>query len=242
MSCRHSVHETRGADPAGEPLIACDTAACAPWVNVAQAIPELILDIRYAGHRNFMGRPAQGYAQALCLLSQPAAHHLRRAVQAAGALGLALKVFDAYRPQRAVDDFVRWSRDENDQLMKSQYYPRVDKRDLLASGYIAARSSHSRGSAVDVTLVVRNPGSGDLHPADALMAQSLELDMGSPFDLFDPLSHIACPHLPVCCRFNRQLLQQLMNDAGFVGIAEEWWHFSLRDEPYASTYFDFPLR
>jgi len=141
--------------------------------------------------------------------------------------GLGLKVFDAYRPQQAVDHFVRWAADLEDARNKQQYYPNVDKANLFTEGYIAARSGHSRGSTVDLTLI--NIESGE------------ELDMGSAWDFFDPLSWPTSLDVSLPQKTNRETLREIMLRHGFNPLAEEWWHFTLENEPYPDTYFDFPI-
>lgn len=145
--------------------------------------------------------------------------------------GLGLKLFDAYRPQRAVEHFVRWARDVNDLRMKAEFYPGVEKRDLLKEGYIAEKSSHSRGSTVDVTLVPLNA----TRPAQAL-------DMGTPFDWFGPESWPNSPAVTPVQRAHRLLLRMVMEKHGFQPYAQEWWHFTLINEPFPGTYFDFPVQ
>jgi len=144
------------------------------------------------------------------------------------AFGLSLKVFDAYRPQRAVDHFVRWAQDLDDTKMKAVFYPAVAKDILFSEGYISARSGHTRGSTIDLTLVDGNTGE--------------ELDMGSPWDFFDPVSWPSNLNLTAQARANRSLLAAAMTKHGFRAIRTEWWHFMLADEPFPDTYFDFPIK
>jgi len=144
------------------------------------------------------------------------------------AFGMSLKVFDAYRPQRAVDHFVRWAQDLNDRKMKLVFYPAVAKEDLFSDGYIAERSGHSRGSTIDLTIVDSETGQ--------------ELEMGTPWDFFDPLSWPSSLDLPVQARANRNLLNAVMTKHGFRALPEEWWHFTLENEPFPDTYFDFPIQ
>ena len=198
------------------------------FVYLDQAIPDLVVDLRYVTGENFIGRPVDGYRHAHAILSDPAAAALAEVQAALRPYGLGLKVFDAYRPQRAVDHFVRWSEDPEDRSTKPDYYPDVAKQDLFAEGYIAARSGHSRGSTVDLAIVFRD-GTGSSH----------ELDMGSPFDFFGPISWPDSAQVSAQQRANRLLLQRLMTAFGFAPYAREWWHFTLRDEPYRETYFDF---
>ena len=141
---------------------------------------------------------------------------------------LELKIFDAYRPQRAVDHFIRWAHDAADIRTKAEYYPNIGKEEIFPKGYLLEHSSHSRGSTVDLTII------------DSYTF--LELDMGTAFDFFDELSWPASLLVSPQQRANRQLLRSLMTKHGFVPVEEEWWHFTLRDEPYPETYFDFPIR
>ncbi len=198
------------------------------FVELSSFAPDIVLDVRYAGSDNFLGRPVAGYLAEKVYLARPAAAALVRVQQALRPFGLGLKVFDAYRPQRAVDDFVRWAEDLDDRRMQSRYYPRVDKANLFAEGYIAARSGHSRGATVDLTLVDLTSGE--------------ELDMGTPWDFFDPLSWPSSMAVGRQQRANRMLLQALMLAQGFVPLTEEWWHFGYRPEPYPETYFNFPVQ
>lgn len=211
------------------------SAACAHtpsrpdgFVDAATVIPELRVEMRYAGAHNFIGRRVDGYAAPVCLLSRQAAAALAQVQTELAAQGLGLKVFDCYRPQRAVAHFARWARDLGDQSTKAEFYPNVDKSQLFALGYIAERSGHSRGSTVDLTIV-------DL-------ASGAEIDMGSPFDLFDVRSWPTDQSVGAAARSNRLLLQNLMTRHGFHPLREEWWHFTLNAEPYPETYFDFIVR
>ena len=198
------------------------------FVSLDEAIPDLVIDLRYATEHNFVGQRVDGYRHLPAILSAPAAAALANVQAALRPFGLGLKVFDAYRPQRAVDHFVRWGKDLDDQRTKPDYYPDVEKDNLFKEGYIASRSSHSRGSTVDVTLVYRD-GEGVVR----------ELDMGSRFDFFGPVSWPASRAVAPRHRANRALLQRLMSAQGFVPYAQEWWHFTLGGEPYPDTYFDF---
>ena len=200
------------------------------FVYLDEALPDLVADLHYATRNNFVGQPIDGYRHANPVLSAPAAAALAGVQAALRPFGLGLKVFDAYRPQRAVDHFVRWGNDLDDQRTKPRYYPEVEKKNLFKEGYIAARSSHSRGSTVDLTIV-------SFDRAGSVR----ELDMGSHFDLFGPVSWPDSPKVPAQQRANRMLLQSLMSAHGFAPYAQEWWHFTLRDEPYPDTYFDFPF-
>jgi D-alanyl-D-alanine dipeptidase len=195
-------------------------------VDAAALADGLVVDLRYAGAHNFVGAPVDGYERPVCLLSEPAARALARAQAELAAEGLGLVVFDCYRPQRAVDHFVRWSREPADPAAALRHHPRVPKDELFARGYIAARSSHSRGSTVDVGLV----RGGE------------PLDCGTPFDFFDPRSHGDAAGLSEAARANRARLRRAMERHGFRPYPNEWWHFTLAGEPWPDRYFDRPVR
>ncbi|MDZ4689800.1 M15 family metallopeptidase [Terricaulis sp.] len=212
-------------------LAACahaDPDRPAGFVDAAQIVPGLRVDMRYMGARNFVGRPIDGYEAPVCVLTREAAEALARAQAALAPRGLGLKVFDCYRPQRAVAHFARWAADLSDQGTKSEFYPNVDKSRLFELGYIAERSGHSRGSTLDLTII-------DL-------ATGAELDMGTPFDLFDTRSWPTDETVSPEARANRLMLQNLMRAHGFRSLREEWWHFTLEGEPHPETYFDFVVR
>lgn len=201
------------------------------FVYVDQVIPDVMVDLRYHSDNNFIGRPVDGYETSRLIMTAEAARALKQVHMELERFGLGLKIFDAYRPQRAVDHFVRWAKDTSDNRMKAFYYPDIEKKDLFSKGYIADKSSHSRGSTVDLTIVYRDP---DGH--------FKELDMGSGFDFFSPLSWPSNLSIGPVSRAHRMLLQKLMVANGFVPYAEEWWHFTLKDEPFPNEYFDFPVR
>jgi D-alanyl-D-alanine dipeptidase len=199
----------------------------ATFVDVASVVPGLMTDIRYAGAHNFVGRPVDGYEAPRCLLTQAAAEALAAVARDLAPRGLHIKVFDCYRPTRAVANFVRWARDLNDTAGKVEFYPNVDKRTLFRDGYIASQSGHSRGSTADLTLA---------------QADGRELDMGTPFDFFSPKSWTANPSISLEAHANRMLLATAMRRRGFRGYDKEWWHFTLRGEPFPDTFFDFPVK
>lgn len=180
---------------------------------------------RYAGSNNFMGRPVRGYRVAAVMLTREAATALAEAQAAAVALGLSLRVYDGYRPQRAVDHFVEWAADPADTVAKAAYYPDVSKDELFARGYIAERSGHSRGSTVDLTLT----------------RDGVPLAMGTDYDFFGERSHTENPAVRGAERNNRLLLRRIMESAGFRNYVREWWHYTLIDEPYPDRYFDTPI-
>ena len=192
--------------------------------NAATAIQGLLTDIRYAGNDNFLGRPVDGYQAPACLLSRDSLQALTQAQEHAQKIGLTLLVYDCYRPQRAVDDFIRWIQSDVPQTMKERYYPNVKKEDLIAQGYIASQSGHSRGSAIDLTL------------ADARTGEPI--DMGTSWDFFDPSSHTDSVAVSNDARQNRRALKGMMEAAGFRAYYAEWWHFTLIDEPNPTIYFN----
>jgi len=199
------------------------------FVLVSEAVPDVILEIRYHSTFNFVGQRVDGYEQPVAILTCEAADALKAASDAAMAQGYRLKVYDAFRPQRAVDHFVRWAEDLNAQEMKPYFYPEVDKTRLFEEGYIAKRSGHSRGSTVDITLTD--------------MLTGTDVDMGGAFDYFGERSHPGCTEGLTDAQIeNRMFLQRLMVQSGFRPLDTEWWHFTLVAEPYPDTYFDFPLQ
>ncbi|MGW1229152.1 M15 family metallopeptidase [Streptomyces sp. NPDC002530] len=221
------------------------------FVALSSVDPTIIQEMRYPTDHTFMGVPVDGYRQPLCVLTRPAAEALHRAQLRLRPQGYSLKVYDCYRPQRAVDHFVRWAKDLDDETMKGEFYPRVDKTRLFADGYIAEKSGHSRGSTVDLTLVrlpaaptrAYRPGE-PLAPCYAPRAERFpdnSIDMGTGFDCFDTLSHTDDPRIQGVQRANRQFLRRTLTDLGFVNLAEEWWHYTFKPEPFPDTYFDFPV-
>ena len=197
------------------------------FVLLAEAVPGIIQEIRYYTTYNFIGDRINGYEQPVALLTKQAARALKEVSGILNARGYRLKVFDAYRPACAVRHFVLWGIEDLDLRMKSFFYPTLEKEELFSRGYIASRSSHSRGSTVDLTLLDMSTGK--------------EVDMGSPFDLFSPLSHPDCRLVTDEQYENRMLLRQAMLKGGFLPIDCEWWHFTLADEPWPDTYFEFPV-
>ena len=199
-------------------------------------------DVRYAGKLNFVGRPIEGYERATVILTAAAAQALASVQAALKKLSYGqwtLKVYDGYRPQRALDDFWRWGQDVADQKMKAEFYPDVADKLTLFQGYIAKRSGHSRGSTVDVTI---EQDDSEALARDAEGLCDTCVDMGSPFDLFDSRSHYGSEKISEEAQKNRKYLRELMMAHGFVPYEKEWWHFSLKDEPFPNTYFDFPVR
>jgi zinc D-Ala-D-Ala dipeptidase len=199
----------------------------AAFVDAASVVPGLVVEMRYLGDNNFVGRPIDGYQRPVCLLTRKAAAALAEIARDLQPRGFKLKVFDCYRPRRAVAHFLRWAQAIGDVARKPMFYPDLDKRELFTEGYLSSRSGHSRGSAVDLT-IVNEAGS--------------ELDMGTPFDFFGPRSWPSDKRVSARARANRALLASAMRRHGFSSHSKEWWHFTLRDEPFPRSYFDFPVR
>ena len=197
------------------------------FVVLADFVPQIVQEIRYYSTYNFIGDRIDGYEEPCALLTKEAARALKAVSGEMFVRGLRLKVFDAYRPACAVRHFVLWGIEDQDIRMKPYFYPELEKQELFAKGYIAKQSSHSRGSTVDLTLLDMKTGK--------------ELDMGSPFDLFSEISHPDCREITEEQYENRIILRSAMMRNGFVPLECEWWHFSLREEPYPDTYFEFPV-
>ena len=195
--------------------------------GISDDLEKFEISIRYFSNNNFIGRPIPGYYANKAFLTREAADALLLAQRDFIKQGYRLKIYDAYRPQTAVDYFSAWAADLEDSQNKSQYYPNISKSQLFADGYIAAKSGHSRGSAVDLTLLEIESGN--------------ELDMGSPWDFFDPISWVENNQITDHQRANRKLLASVMMIHGFKPLKEEWWHFSFTEEPFPETYFDFPI-
>ncbi|MEU2165728.1 M15 family metallopeptidase [Streptomyces sp. NPDC019208] len=241
------------ADVAAPPAAGAASEPKAPeeFVALRSVDPTILQDMRYTTAHNFVGEPIDGYRQPVCILTRPAARALRKAQRTLLRKGYSLKVYDCYRPQRAVDHFVRWAEDLTDERMKKEFYPHVDKSRLFADGYIAGKSGHSRGSTVDLTVVplpaekTRPYVPGEpLVPCHAPQSERFpdnSADMGTGFDCFDTLSHTGDPRVQGAQRANRQLLTTTLAAVGFANLPEEWWHFTHKPEPFPDTYFDFPV-
>ena len=197
------------------------------FVLLGEFVPQIVQEIRYYSTYNFIGDRIDGYEEPCALLTVEAARALKSAASELIVQGYRLKVFDAYRPACAVRHFVLWGIEDQDIRMKPYFYPELKKQELFSKGYLAKQSSHSRGSAIDLTLLDMQTGK--------------ELDMGGPFDLFSKVSHPDYRGITEEQYENRMLLQHLMVRSGFQPIDCEWWHFSLKDEPYPDTYFSFPV-
>ena len=197
------------------------------FVVLADHVPGVVQEIRYYSTYNFVGDRIDGYEEPCALITIEAARALKAVANQAAVMGYRLKIFDAYRPAAAVRHFVLWGIEDLDLRMKPFFYPDLEKQELFSRGYIASRSSHSRGSTVDLTLLD--------------MATGREADMGSPFDFFSEVSHPDSMLVTEEQHANRMMLQDLMVRNGFVPIDCEWWHFTLAKEPYPDTYFEFPV-
>ena len=228
-------------------LAACCTKTTEPeldsteFVNITDVVPDAILEIRYFGTYNFVGARIDGYLQPTALLTRKAADSLRAVSDDLKAQGYRLKIYDAYRPQCGVDHFVRWGKDIADTLMKPYFYPNESKDSLFIKDYIATRSGHSRGSTLDLTIFD--------------MRTEKEVDMGGTFDWFGRESHPDYCGNPETGEYtgengtltaqqfeNRMILRRAMLAHGFKPYDCEWWHFTLKDEPYPDTYFKFPVQ
>jgi len=212
---------------------------CIPFLSFGQAISEKFVylseldstiqfELRYLGNDNFIGKPIDGYYKNCVIITKETAHALKKVQEILLKEGLSLKIFDAYRPQQAVDHFVRWAKQINDTLMKKQYYPDVPKSELFTQGFIAKKSGHSRGSTVDLTIINSTTGS--------------ELDMGSPYDFFGKKSHPFSKNIKKNQQENRLYLRRIMLANDFKPYENEWWHFTLKKEPFPTTYFNFPIQ
>lgn len=200
------------------------------FVRLSTYAPTIIRDLRYVGSNNFLGATVEGYLKNEAILTIAAAKALVQVQTALLEFGLGLKIFDAYRPQRAVAHFLRWEHKPEDRAIAARFHPDLSKAELFAQGYIAKRSSHTRGSTVDLGLVnLQSP-------------TYLELDMGTEFDFFGKASAPDYPKLTPDQRANRLLLKLVMERYGFQGFSLEWWHFTLRHEPYPHQYFDFVVQ
>lgn len=261
MSSRALVRTAAAAAALALPLVGAPVAGAASdgtpdrpkapedIVDLHEVAPTVEHDIRYRTRHNFTGTRVDGYQQARCLLTRDAATRLAQVQRDVRTEGYSLKVYDCYRPQRAVDHFVRWAADEDDTTMEREFYPRVDKSTLFDDGYIAKKSGHSRASTIDLTLTRTDaPTQKKWTPADGLQPcywpskdrfTDNSIDMGTGYDCFDTRSHTEDPRSTERQQANRQRLVGAMERRGFSNYENEWWHFTLDDEPYPDTYFDF---
>ena len=197
------------------------------FVYVKEVVPSIKVELKYFSNNNFLGVPVDSYKKDVAILTIKAAEALKQVQEELKQHNLSIMIYDSYRPQTAVNHFVRWARNLSDTINKESYYPNVMKQHLFKEGYIASKSGHSRGSTLDITLV-------DLNTCEPI-------DMGSPYDYFGPESWVANNNLTVQQRASRMLLQTIMLKYGFRNYPKEWWHFTLKGEPFPDTYFDFPV-
>ncbi len=198
------------------------------FVYVNSVIPDLHVELRYSTDYNFVGKVVNGYTANKLILTKVAALALKKVQDELEQQNLCLKVYDGYRPQRAVNHFIVWARDLHDTINKHIFYPNVHKKDLFKDGYIASHSGHSKGSTIDLTIIDGNTGE--------------PLDMGSPYDFFGHQSWVNYEGITETQKNNRQLLQNVMLKHGFRNYSKEWWHFTLRGEPFPDTFFDFVIK
>ncbi len=220
------------------------------FVYLKNIAPSIIQDMRYAGHHNFVGRPIAGYHAATCVLTRRTAKQLAKVQQTLNQSGYSLKVYDCYRPQRAVNDFIAWSHN-NDKRMKKEFYPRVAKKDFFKLGFVAAYSGHTRGSTVDLTIVALPAHKQATYKNNQTLTACFSpyikrfkdnsINMGTGYDCMDDQAHARQKNIPKIAIKNRLLLRNLMKQYGFKPYNKEWWHFTLRREPHARTYFDFVI-
>lgn len=198
------------------------------FVYVKTFIPDLNVELRYNTKNNFVGKPIDGYHSNKLILTKEAALALKQVQSELLSQNLCLLVYDGYRPQKAVNHFMRWAKNLNDTINKQAYYPDVDKLNLFVEDYIASRSGHSKGSTVDVTIIDGTTGK--------------PLDMGSNYDFFGEASWVNYQQITQAQKANRKLLQEVMLKHGFKNYPKEWWHFTLKDEPFPNTYFNFSVK
>ncbi|CAF1584499.1 unnamed protein product [Rotaria magnacalcarata] len=222
------------------------------FVYLHEIIPDIQVSLRYATEENFLGCIVNGYYTNVSIMTETAALALKQAQQLAKEHGYQLVIYDSYRPQKSVDHFIKWSEDPNDsQIKKDHYYPRINKEDAFDLGYIAKKSGHTRGSTIDLTLIqigkcLLNP----LVPIErvlndksaVLFLDDGTVDMGSSFDLLDEASHTNSTLVNKDHQQMRMLLKDLMEKVGFINYEREWWHYTLKNEPFPDTYFNFDVK
>lgn len=223
----------------------------ADFVYLKNIDPTIIQEIRYATSHNFIGHPIAGYNAAECILTKPAASALAQVQKELKKSALSLKVYDCYRPQQAVDEFIAWSQQAEQQQMKAEFYPRVNKTDFFKLGYVAVKSGHTRGSTVDLTIVpIPTPPQQAYSSKQKLTScfapyskrfADNSIDMGTGFDCMDELAHNDNMTIGATALHNRKLLKTLMEKYGFIPYQREWWHFTLKNEPHPYIYFNFPI-
>jgi D-alanyl-D-alanine dipeptidase len=234
-------------------LFFCNIAYSLPndFVYLQKIDPSIQQEMRYAGYHNFVGRPIDGYAAPVCILTKEAARSLSAVQHELLKKHLSLKVYDCYRPTRAVADFMAWSQDARHHEMKQEFYPAVQKRDVFHLGYVAKQSGHSRGSTMDLTIVpIPTPKQAHYKRGQSLIActapyshrfRDNSIDMGTGYDCMDELSYPENSNVSRKVWQNRMMLRQVMMKYGFQPYSKEWWHFTLENEPYPQTYFNFTV-
>lgn len=222
------------------------------FVYLRDVDPSILQDMRYASSHNFVGEPIAGYEAGECILTKDTALALAKIQKQLNQSSLTLKVYDCYRPTAAVDHFIAWSKDRSHQEMKAEFYPMVNKADVFSLGYVAMKSGHSRGSTVDLTIVpLPSPTDASYMPGQKLISCSASyqqryrdnsIDMGTGFDCFDELAHGLNKNVTPVVYKHRMMLRKIMIEYGFVPYENEWWHFTLKNEPYPHNYFNFPVK
>tara|TARA_A100000164_G_scaffold232325_1_gene206180 strand:- start:435 stop:1187 length:753 start_codon:yes stop_codon:yes gene_type:complete len=220
------------------------------FVYLDDFIPNVFIELRYNSSFNFLGKNVEGYKKNRCIVTKDMAEALKKVQNELQYMGLGLKIYDAYRPQIAVDHFLRWANDESDTLTKKEFYPTLTKKELLENVYIATKSSHSRGSAIDLTIISLPPNEQEPFNAENQrdcsegnfgLQRDNSLDMGSGYDCFHKISHTHSMIVTAQQRANRLLLKSLMERHGFKNYYKEWWHYNFIDETFPKTYFNFPV-
>ena len=219
------------------------------FVYIHDVDPSIMVNLKYTTNDNFLGYPIPGYLANKSIMTKECAEALKKAQEIFISYGYSILIYDSYRPQRAVDEFLSWMTTSDDQSRKLQHYPRVDKKDLIEKGYVASKSGHSKGSTVDLTLVKLGTTISEYSTYEVRNFNGIELpflddgsvDMGTSFDLMDEASHGENNVVFEEHNANRNFLKEVMEQVGFRVLPEEWWHFTLKDEPYPDTFFDFPV-
>lgn len=219
------------------------------FVYLHDVDPTIKVSLRYHSNENFLGKTVNGYKKNCCITTKQTAQALKKVQEAVKKDGYCLVVYDAYRPQRAVDNFISWAEDVKDQVKKDQYYPRVNKAKVCELGYVAEKSGHSRGSTVDLTIIKLDKSLHEINVTERVLLDGFKIkflddgtvDMGSSFDLFDIASHHENNVVAKEFKVLRTYLKDVMEANGFKACHTEWWHFTLKDEPFKDTYFDFAI-
>lgn len=222
------------------------------FVYLKEVNPTILQDMRYSGYHNFVGRPVKGYMANTCILTRQAAQALSKVQRELFSMSLSLKVYDCYRPTMAVHDFMTWSQDARHQEMKEEFYPATNKAELFKLGYVAERSGHSRGSTIDLTIVPHDaPLQAEYRRGQRLISctspqgirfHDNSVDMGTGFDCMDEMASVYHADINSPAFKNRMKLREIMMKNGFVPYEKEWWHFTLQDEPFPQTYFNFVVK